>query len=96
MHIYQHYELYQEKYKEANIPEHHWAIPCHIQNKRKVSQKHGKVQGTLDSAVIKLMGPQVFSCENLLYVVTQFITVDDQVRLTVQFLLNICYQSTSP
>jgi hypothetical protein len=35
------------------------------------------------------MGPQVFSRENLLHMATQFITIDDQVRLTVQFLLNM-------
>jgi hypothetical protein len=57
MHIHQHYKLYQEKYKEANIPEHYWVISHHIQNKRKVLQKHGKVQGTLDSAVMKPIGP---------------------------------------
>ncbi|KAF8240406.1 hypothetical protein L208DRAFT_1068752, partial [Tricholoma matsutake] len=29
-HIRQHYEIYQQWCKEANIPEHHWAIPCLI------------------------------------------------------------------
>lgn len=43
-------------------------------------------QGTLDSLITKsgLVGPQAFTRENLLHVVTQFVTVDDQVRLTVK------------
>ncbi|KAH9973657.1 hypothetical protein BGW80DRAFT_1123557, partial [Lactifluus volemus] len=32
VHIHQHYTLYQEQCKEANIPEQHWAIPCPIWN----------------------------------------------------------------
>jgi hypothetical protein len=45
-------------------------------------------QGTLDTLVMKSVGPQVFTHENLLHVVTQFVTVDDQVRLTVGITLN--------
>ncbi|KAH9959890.1 hypothetical protein BGW80DRAFT_1183129, partial [Lactifluus volemus] len=26
-HIRQHYEIYKNRCKEANIPKHHWAIP---------------------------------------------------------------------
>ena len=52
--------------------------------------KKGKVvkQGTLDMLVSKMAGPLVFNCEDLLHAVTQFITVDDQVRLTVDMSLN--------
>jgi len=80
VHIRQHYNLYQAKCKEANIPEHHWAVLRPIWNEREASQKHGKVQVILDSAVTKLVEPLVFTQENLLHVVTQFITVDNQVR----------------
>jgi hypothetical protein len=95
VHIRQHYELYQRKCKEANIPEHHWAVPRLIWNEREVSQKHGKVQATLDLAVTKLVGPQVFTRKNLLHVVTQFVTVDNQVRLIVEFMLSLYHWSTS-
>ena len=96
VHIHQHYELYQRKCKEANIPEYHWAVLCLIWNEREASRKHGKVQATLDSAVTKLVGPQVFTCKNLLYVVTQFVTIDNQVRLIVEFMLSLLYHwSTS-
>jgi len=91
VHICQHYTLYQELCKEANIPVHHWAIPHPIWNKAKESQKHGTStkQGTLDLVVVKLVGPQGFSQENLLHVVTQFITIDNQVRLTFEVASNI-------
>jgi hypothetical protein len=95
VHIRQHYKLYQRKCKEANIPEHHWAVPRLIWNEREVSQKHGKVQATLDLAVTKLVGPQVFTRKNLLHVVTQFVTVDNQVRLIVEFMLSLYHWSTS-
>jgi hypothetical protein len=82
-HIRQHYILYQERCKEANIPEQHWAIPRPIWNGME-AQRCKKVprQGTLDSSVAKLVGSQVFTRENLLHMVTQFVTVNDQVRLT--------------
>ena len=45
-------------------------------------------QGTLDALVSKTAGLLVFNREDLLHAVTQFITVDDQVRLTVDTSLN--------
>jgi hypothetical protein len=45
-------------------------------------------QGTLDTLVSKTAGLLVFNCEDLLHAVTQFIAVDDQVRLTVYLSLN--------
>jgi hypothetical protein len=97
-HICQHYKLYQEQCKEANIPEQHWAIPHPIWNEIEEAQtcdKNRKVskQGTLDLTVTKLVGPQVFTCQNLLHAVTQFVTVDDQVRYRVKVTLNISHQS---
>jgi len=49
-------------------------------------QRHKKLpkQGTLNLSVVKLLGPQVFTCENPLHVITQFITIDDQVRIIVE------------
>jgi len=98
VHIRQHYQLYQQRCKEENIPENHWAIPRSIWNARKEPQKLGKGTGqaTLDLMVTKLVEPQVFAREKLLHAVTQFITVDNQVRLTAQTMLNICHRSTSP
>jgi len=97
-HIRQHYKLYQERCKEANIPEQHWAIPRPIWNEMEEARtrdKNRKVskQGTLDLTVTKLVGPQVFTRQNLLHAVTQFVTVDDQVRYRVKVTLNISHQS---
>jgi len=57
----------------------------------KESQKYstGTKQGTLDPVVVKLVGPQGFTQESLLHVVTQFITINDQVRLTFEVASNI-------
>ena len=81
-HIRQHYHEYQERCKEKKIPEHHWAIPCPIWNKME-EEKTGVKQSTLDGSLRKLEAkapPQVFTRENLLYSVTQFVAVDDQVN----------------
>lgn len=81
-HIHQHYEVYQKRCKEENIPEHHWAIPHTIWNKtedEKKGVKRGK-QGTLDKLMKKSEAPVVFTCENALHLVTQFVAVDDQVK----------------
>jgi len=95
VHICQHYKLYQRECEEANIPENHWAVPCPIWNEREEAQKRGKVQATLDSVVTKAVGPQVFTWANLLHMVTQFVTVDDQVRLTFESILNPSHWFTS-
>jgi hypothetical protein len=87
VHIRQHYQLYQERCKEENLPEHHWAIPRPIWNARKASQKQGKGttrQATLDLMVTTFVEPQAFTRENLLHAITQFVTVDDQVRLKLK------------
>jgi len=91
VHICQHYQLYQERCKEKNIPENHWAILCPIWNAGQELEKHGKdtKQATLDLMVTKLAGPLVFIHKNLLHAITQFITVDNQVRLTVEAMPNI-------
>ena len=41
--------------------------------------KKVETQGTLDGFVEKPVGPIVYTRENILHVVTQFIAVDDQV-----------------
>ena len=41
-------------------------------------------QGTLDLLVKKMAGPQVFTHINLLHTVTQFVAVNDQVRLMIR------------
>jgi hypothetical protein len=97
VHIRQHYELYQKQCKEANIPENHWAIP-HMTWKQMKEEQNGKnisKQRTLDPLRMKSAGPEVFNRDNLLHVVTQFVAVDDQVRLTIEITLDIPHQSTS-
>jgi len=80
-HIRQHYAIYKEQCKAANILEHHWAIPCIIWRKME-DERMGKKAGgqeTLDGFIGKPAGPIVYTRENVLHVVTQFIAVDDQV-----------------
>ena len=86
VHICQHYELYKAQCEEEGLPDHHWAIPHSIWNARQEPQMHGKgaKQRTLDLMVTKVVGPQVFTCKNLIHAATQFITVNDQVRLTIE------------
>ncbi len=85
LHIRQHYGLYKEHCKANNIPEQHWAIPQTIWKKLEDEWKSSGPlkQSTLDASVWvgKSKGPSVFTRENLLQAVTQFIAVDDQVRL---------------
>lgn len=42
--------------------------------------KKVETQGTLDGFVEKPVGPIVYTRENILHAVTQFVAVDDQVR----------------
>ena len=81
-HIRQHYDVYQQRCKEENIPEHHWAIPRPIWKKMQEEKKGtmGERQGTLDELIRKPSGPQVFTRDNVLHSVTQFVAVDDQVN----------------
>jgi hypothetical protein len=85
-HIRQHYSIYQQRCKEENVPEHHWAMPRSLWRKIEDERMGKKVgtQGTLDGLLKKPKGPLVFTRENLLHVVTQFVAVDDQVRLTIR------------
>ena len=78
-HIHQHYDVYQQRCKESNIPEHHWAIPRAIWNKTKEKKKEvkGLKQRRLDELIGKPEAP--FTRENVLHMVTQFVAVNDQV-----------------
>lgn len=80
-HLRQHYELYKARCKEANVPEHHWAIPRPIW-KRMQAQKCGKkveTQVNLDGIIQKVKGPQEFTREGLRHAITKFVACDDQV-----------------
>jgi len=76
--IYQHYEVYQQWCKDANIPEHLWEIPRIIWQKMEEEQRGKKVgrHGTLDGFIRKPAGPIVYMHENVLHVVTQFVAVN--------------------
>jgi hypothetical protein len=83
LHICQHYDIYHQQCIEENIPEHHWAIPRPIWRKMQDKKRGVKAerQGTLDGLVKKQKEPVVFTRENVLHLVTQFVAVDDQVIL---------------
>lgn len=97
-HIRQHYAIYQERCKDENIPEHHWAMPRPLWRQLE-DEKRGKklgTQGTLDGLLVEKPAPVVFTRENVLHVITQFIAVDNQVRLTVRYNLQYLYLLHSP
>jgi hypothetical protein len=77
-HIRQHYIEYQKRCKEENIPEHHWAIPRSIWRQMEEGKRGAMVQGTLSQFIGKPSAPSVFTREEVLHVVTQFVAVDDQ------------------
>jgi hypothetical protein len=83
-HIRQHYLIYQKRCEEENIPEHHWAMPRSLWRKKEAEARSpGKkvaMQGTLDGLLVEAPVVPVFTRENLLHSVTQFVAVDDQVR----------------
>lgn len=74
-----------------NIPEHHWAIPRLVWKEMEEARQGNKSskQGTLAQLMKTSTGPTTFTRENLLHMVTQFITVDDQVRLTIETTLKL-------
>jgi hypothetical protein len=92
-HIRQHYPIYQRRCKEANISEHHWAVPRHIWRERQANLAKTRKQGTLDGIAVKLHGgPKLFTREGLRHAVCQFIACDDQVAITYLFanaILNV-------
>ena len=81
-HIRQHYTEYQTRCKEENVPEHHWAIPRPIWKKMEEERRggvKGARQGTLTQHLVgKPSAPPVFTRENVLHLVTQFVAIDDQ------------------
>lgn len=87
-HIRQHYDLYKERCKNADILEHHWAIPRPIWKKMQALKNGKKVdkQANLDGIVLKARGPREFTRDGLRDIVTQFITCDDQVSSTATIL----------
>jgi hypothetical protein len=79
-HIRQHYTLYKERCKEANIPENHHAIPRPLWNKMQEEKAKGKKQTTLDGLLKNV--PKEFTRDGILRAVSQFIACGDQVRLS--------------
>jgi hypothetical protein len=94
LHIRQHYIVYQERCKAENIPEHHWAIPRPVWKRMQDDKRGVKMerQGTLDGLLKKQKEPLVFTRENVLHFVTQFIAVDDQVN---EYSLEVILKSLS-
>ena len=78
-HIRSHYPLYQQRCKEQNIPENHYAIPREIwrQMKAEKLKLKGKQQVKLDGMLEKKQ--QEFTREGVIEVVTKFVACDDQV-----------------
>jgi hypothetical protein len=87
-HIRQHYELYQQRCKDENIPENHHAIPQPIW-KQMNEEKNGKTQAKPDGMIEKVQGPREFTCKSALHAITQFVACNDQVSManTSKFII---------
>ena len=83
-HARQHYDQYKQRCKEANIPEHHWAIPQPIWKEMEALKNRGqsKKQTNLNGIVKKVTMPGEFTRAALRHAVTQFIACNDQVSKT--------------
>jgi hypothetical protein len=79
-HIRQHYQLYQQRCKDANIPENHHAIPRQLwKEMNEEKTRKGKTQAKLDNMIKRAQGPREFTRESALHAITQFIACNDQV-----------------
>ena len=85
-HIRTHYNLYKERCQMNNIAENHHAIPPHILAERKAETKP-KLSGgqtTLDGKFAKAKSQtQMFSRDDILKSIVEFIVCDDQVSCIV-------------
>ena len=78
-HIRGHYALYKERCAEQQLKEHHHAVPRDIARARLETKKQEKAgQLTLDG-VYKKGAVKVFSREEVLKAVAEFVVCDDQV-----------------
>ncbi|KAF8495247.1 hypothetical protein F5888DRAFT_1615945, partial [Russula emetica] len=83
-HICQHYEIYKEHCKDANIPENHHVIPRQLYRQMKVDKKvSGGVQLTLDGALEKPSKVKVYMHDGATHAIAQFVACDDQVCVMV-------------
>jgi hypothetical protein len=77
-HICQHYEIYKERCKEANIPENHHALPRHLYWQMKVDKKAtGRAKLTLDAVLEKPSKVKIYMCDEATHAVAQFVVCDD-------------------
>lgn len=101
LHLRQHYKIYEQRCKEADIPINHWAIPREIwkvMQAEKESEKQGvqtkkKIQQGLDFE--NVTGPHEFTRAGVLHAVAKLIASNNQVccqshSLLHNFLLRTC------
>jgi hypothetical protein len=89
VHIHQHYDIYKERCKTANIPKNHHVIPQHIYRQMKVSKKGGAVQSTIDGELKKPEHAKPYMREGVAHAVAQFVACDNQVRKIVLLCIEI-------
>jgi hypothetical protein len=91
LHLRQHYKLYEERCKEANIPINHWAVPREIwrvMQAAKESVQQGvqtkkKIQQGLDFE--NVTGPREFTRAGVLHAVAKLIASNNQVSSRTHF-----------
>jgi len=84
-HIHQHYKVYNEKCKDADVPVNHWAIPHHIwkaMEEEKELEKHGRTTKKQAQQLLNfesIMGPHEFMRAGPLQAVAKLIVTNNQV-----------------
>ena|SRR6266498_4018067 len=85
-HVHQHYEVYSEKCKAADIPVNHWAIPRPIwkrMEEEKDADKQGQTTKKKAQQQLKfdtVLGPREFTRSATLQAVAKLIATNNQVR----------------
>ncbi|KAF8224122.1 hypothetical protein L208DRAFT_1313194 [Tricholoma matsutake] len=69
-HAWQHWELYERKCKETDMPIHHWAIPCVMWKAMEADKQMKGKQLKLDRSFEKIMGPKEFMHDGALHAVS--------------------------
>jgi hypothetical protein len=87
-HIRQHYETYQVRCKDGNVPVNHHAIPRNIFRQMKEDKKRkGGTQATLDGMLEKTAEVKTYSREGATHAIVQFVACDDQVGAGAMVML---------
>jgi hypothetical protein len=84
-HIRQHYQLYNQKCEEINVPVHHWAIPrdiWRVMEEEKDAEKRGHLTEKQKQQKLRfetVTGPCEFTRAGVLHAITKLIATNNEV-----------------